>query len=377
MKKRIIIGLVFLLFFFSFGVSAKSIEDLYREQVEASGASELLEQLPTETQELLQKLGITSVDTSSFSQLQPDTLLREVLKLISRVAREPLRSCAIVLGVVLLHAWMGGASQTLGGDKGGSLFSVLSALVACATVITPISSCISKTAEVTETLSVFMMSFVPVYAAVLFTSGHTISALSFQSIVLYAAQILSVLSDSVIVPLMGISLALGVVGSVATGVQIGRVGDTIGKTAVWVLTVGTMLFTGLLSLQNLAGSSADGLGSRMWRFSLSSFVPVVGASLSEAFSTVRGCLEILRSTTGAIGIAVSVAIVLPTLLQCILWHVCLSICGMCGELFELSGVTSLIRSAQNVMKCLIAVLCAGSLFAVIAVTVVTMATKTG
>ncbi|MBQ6830986.1 MAG: hypothetical protein IJO59_07695 [Clostridia bacterium] len=377
MKKRVFLVTMLLLLLLPLSVTAKSVEELYREQLEASGASELLEELPQETRELLRQLGITSVDTTQLSQLKPNTLLKEVFSLMVRVAREPLRSCAVVLGVVLLHAWMGGLSKTLGEERGSSLFSVISSLVACATVITPISACISQTAEVTQTLSVFMMSFVPVYAAVLLTCGHAISAVSFQSIVLYAAQILSVVSDSFIVPLMGISLALGVIGSVTAGVRMGRFGEMIGKTAVWVLTIGTMLFTGLLSLQNLAGSATDSLGSRMWRFSLASFVPVVGASLSEAFSTIRGCLGLLRSTTGAIGIAVSVAIVLPTLLKCLLWNLCLSVCGICGEVFELDSVTSLIRSSQSVMKCLIAVLCAGSLFAIIAVTVVTMATKTG
>ena len=375
--RKVLAFILLFLAIFPLTASAKTVEELYREQVEASGATELLDGLPYETKQLLEQLGITEIESTDLTDLHPDTLLQELLSLVVQVAHDPLRSCAVVLGVVLLHAWMGGACRTLGNDQGESLFSVISSLVACATVVTPISSCITQTAQVTETLSVFMMSFVPVYAAVLLTSGHALSAVSFQSIVLYAAQLLSLVSHSYIVPLMSISLALGVIGAVASGVRMGRFGEMIGKTAVWVLTIGTMLFTGLLSLQNLAGSASDSLGSRMWRFSLSSFVPVVGASLSEAFSTVRGCLDVLRSTTGAIGMAVSVVIVLPTLLKCVLWNVCLSVCGTCAEVFELGSITALIRSSQSVMKCLIAVLCAGSLFAIIAVTVVTLSTRTG
>ncbi len=376
MKKGLLL-LLGLMMLFCYSVSAENISELYEEQLEVSGAADLLDQLPSETRELLEKLGITELEITGVSNLKPDSLIKQIVQLAADAGREPLRSCAVVLAVVLLHAWLSGVSQTLGGEKGASLFSILSSLVACATVVTPIAACITQTAEVTETLAVFMMSFVPVYAAILLSSGYAVSAVSFQSIVLYAAQLLSLLSNSVIVPLMGISLALGVIGSLSPTVRLGRVGDAIGKTAVWVLTVGTMLFTGLLSLQNLAGSSADSLGNRMWRFSLASFVPVVGASLSEAFTTVRSCLGLLRSTTGAIGIAISVAVVLPTLLKCVLWNACLALCGMCSELFELESITSLIRASQSVMKCLIAVLCAGSLFAVIAVTVVTVATGKG
>jgi stage III sporulation protein AE len=129
----------------------------------------------------------------------------------------------------------------------------------------------------------------------------------------------------------------------------------------------------LLSLQNLAGSAADTLGNRVLRFSVASFVPIVGGSLSEAFSTVRSCLGILRSTMGVFGIGACAAIILPPLLTCVVWNICLSLCHMSAEMFELRSLISLLKAAQSVIKCLIGILCAGVLFAIVAVTVVTMA----
>ncbi len=371
--KKILGCFLCLLLLFSLTASAQTLDELYEEQLEASGGKELLEQLPAETRELLERLGISSLEPETLVEQDVGDILKELWSLLLSSAEQPLRSCGIVLAIVLIHAWVSGLSHTLGGDRTGTIFSAVSALAACGTIITPVSECITKTAAATESLSVFMISFVPVYAGILFSAGHTLSAVSFQSVTLYAAQLLSLLSDSLIVPLMGISLALGLIGSITPEINLSRAGQMIGKGATWILTLGTLLFSGLLSLQNLAGSAADTLGNRVLRFSVASFVPIVGGSLSEAFSTVRSCLGILRSTMGVFGIGACAAIILPPLLTCVVWNICLSLCHMIAEMFELRSLISLLKAAQSVIKCLIGILCAGVLFAIVAVTVVTMA----
>ncbi len=356
-------------------VSAKTVDELFEEQLEASGAQELLEDLPTETQELLELLGIDSLDIHTFTEPDLPLLLRKLWDWISDSSVVPIRSCALVLGVILLHAWMGGVGETLGNQNGQMLFSVVSTLVTCTVLIAPLAECIHEVKAACESLSVYMMSFVPVYVGVLLTGGHTVSAFSFRSIVLYAAQLLSLLSDNWLVPLTGITLAFGVIGSVTPDIRLSQIGEKIGKMTTWVLALVSGLFTGLLSLQNLVGSAANTLGNRAVQFSLSSFVPVVGSSLSEAFTTIRSCVGALRSTVGGIGMGVSVCLVLPPLLTCIIWNFCLSLCLMGSEMFKLTAVTGILKSAQSILKCLIGILAAGTMFSIVAVTVVSLSLK--
>ncbi len=374
MKRVVILAVLFTLLF-TITASAKTVDELYEEQLRASGAQELLENLPPETRELLSILGIDSLDPRSVTETDLNTVLQTIWQWIVNSSTLPIRSCVLVFGVILLHAWMGGVGGTLGGKNGEMLFSVVSTLVTCTVVVTPLAACIQEVKDACESLSVYMMSFVPVYVGVLLTGGHTVSAFSFRSIVLYAAQLLSLLSNNWLVPLMGVTLAIGVIGSVTPDLRLSQIGEKIGKTTTWVLSLVCGLFTGLLSLQNLVGSAANTLGNRAMQFSLSSFVPVVGSSLSEAFTTIRSCVTALRSTVGGIGIGAAVCIVLPPLLSCVLWNLCLSLCLMGSETFQLTSVTSVLKSAQAVLRCLIGVLAAGAMFSIVAVTVVSLSLK--
>ncbi len=98
----------------------------------------------------------------------------------------------------------------------------------------------------------------------------------------------------------------------------------------------------------------------------------MGGALGEAYSSVSACLSLLKSTLGAFGVLATVVIVLPPLIECIMWVLCLSFCSMTAEIFSLDTVASLFKSAQGVLKTLIGVLMSCSMFMVVATTIVTL-----
>lgn len=50
------------------------------------------------------------------------------------------------------------------------------------------------------------------------------------------------------------------------------------------------VFTGLLSIQSIVGTSADTLGVKAAKFVVSNFVPIVGSAVADAYTTMRSGL---------------------------------------------------------------------------------------
>lgn len=370
---KIVICLLLLLLPLSFSASADTLDDLYNDQMEASGAEKLWDKLPAGTKELLDKIGIDELNYKSFTQMKPKNVTDSLLALLKEQASGPLRSAGVLLGVVLLFALMDGMKETVKEESISKVFGVICTLTACAALILPISGCIRDVSKSAESTSIFMTSFVPVYAGVVLTSGQAVSAASYQTVVLFAVELISMAATKLIIPLMTVSLALGLTSSVTPGLKLNAAGELINKLCGWFLGLTTTVFVGLLSVQGIVGSAADSLVGRAIKFSLNSFVPVVGNSLGEAFNSVRGCLNLLKSTLGGFGILTTALIVLPPLLECIVWLLTLSFCSMVAEMFSLDSVASLFKTAQGVIKTLIAVLAACSMFMIVATTIVTVA----
>ncbi len=368
---KLLLCTVCLLCFVTLPTRAATLDELYREQLEASGGQDLLNALPEETRRLMERLQLDLPDAPD-GTADVNTWLELLGELVTAVMPESLAAGGSVLGILLLYAWVDGMRHTLRTEESASVFGAICTLSACAVVILPLSALITQVCRAMESVSVFMLSFIPVYGGILLCTGRPASALSFQSVVLCAAELLSYLSGTVIVPLLTVSLALGLVGSVTPELRLGRVGALIGKAAAWLLTLGMVLFTGILSLQSLTGGAADRLSDRAMRFSITHFVPVVGGTLSEAFGTVRGCLQVLRSTVGAFGVGATALIVLPPMLSCVLWNAVLTVGETAAELFGLTAFSELLKNAHGIVKCLIGVLAVSGLLLTVSLTVIAL-----
>lgn len=369
MKK--IVTFCLLLWLFAMPCAAKTeTEELYLQQLESSGANDLWNTLPEQTKQRLLELGVTDLEDLGTIVPNTETALSYLWGMLTETAATPMAASAVVIGIVLLCALIDGMKETVGGEH-ASLFGSVGVLACSAAVITPMLSCLKRVVDAAESADVFITSFVPVYAGVLATSGQWATAASFQSVLLLTAKGMSYLLSNMIVPLLMVAFALGLIGSVSDGrLQLHTVGSFLQKNTAWILGALMTVFIGFLSLQNLTAAATDSFSGRMIRFSVASFVPIVGGSLSEAIGTVKGCLGLLKGTVGAFGVVADVLIVLPPLLECVWWQIWLSIAQMIADLFGIASVGTILKVGGGLMKTLIAVLACLALLMVLAVTVV-------
>ena len=115
--KRIVVLLLAFFLFGSIGVHAETAEELYAEQLEASGGKELLSSLPPETQQLLEELGIDELAPPETAEINTKTVLYRLLELAAKALQGPLSTAGTVLAVVVLYAWVEGLRQTVRSEE--------------------------------------------------------------------------------------------------------------------------------------------------------------------------------------------------------------------------------------------------------------------
>ncbi|MBQ9859301.1 MAG: hypothetical protein IJO76_01310 [Clostridia bacterium] len=349
-------------------------EQLYAEQLEASGAAQLTERLPKDTATLLEAFGDDLLQPSAYVGLRFDTVFRTLGELLSVQRGLPLQALGCLLGVVLVSALFRGMEGTAQSPFLQTVFHMVAALAAAGGLLVPLLSLLEQVEKAVEQVAVFMAGFVPIYGGILATGGVS-TALSYQTTLLTAAEALTWLLHSGVFPLLTVSLAMGTTGCVADGFCLDSFSATIHKTILWALGLFSTLFSGLLSLQQMVAAAGDTLGGRVMKFSLSSFVPVVGGLLSEAYSTVVSCSGLLRSTVGCFGMLATVLIILPPLCHCLLWSLSLHLSASAAALFGLSSLEKLCKTAAGTIRVLIGVLAVFALLMVVSVSIVVFAAR--
>ncbi len=126
-----------------------------------------------------------------------------------------------------------------------------------------------------------------------------------------AATLVNETAAGVLVPVTG--LLLGLTAAEAACGMFGGLAEAVKKILLRLWQIVTLAASFLLGMQTVIARSADTLGLRAAKLALSSFLPVAGGAVAEAFSTLRSGAVMLRSAAGVGGILALLLLLLPAL----------------------------------------------------------------
>ncbi len=334
----------------------ENIPDIYNKQLEAADSEKLFSALPEETRKSLTQAGITSADYKELSSINTGNVLSQMLTFLNTGSRTPLCGFAVCMGILLLCSLTEGFHTGLADQRMKSVQNGVGTMCVCTAVIVPLCATTVKAAEIISGASGFILLYAPILAGLLVTSGKQATAASYYSTMITTGNIVSSAASRLVVPLMNIFLALSVTSAISPKLSLGSLCESVYKIAKWILTLVMSVFVTVMSLQTMVTSSMDNVSKRALRFAVGSFVPVVGNVLGEALTTFNGSLELLRSGAGVFVIIASAFIVLPVLLECIIWQFSLFLLSSVSEILGLAQMTGLLKAVSK---------CAGMLTALL------------
>ena len=346
-----------------------TLQEQFEEQLEASGADELIENAPEQVKESLYDLGLDTISFQKILSLSPKEFIPYFIDQVQAVIARPVKLLAIVVGIIVLCALMNALKQSLAKDKLKEVFQVVSILCICAAVITPVIDCISKTGKTIFDCSNFLISFVPVLSGVMTAGGQIVTATSYQVFLFWAAELVSVIVSRTLVPFLGIYLAIAITSSMNTEFRLDKIADSLKSFICWSLGGLLTVFVGILSIQGIVASSADTVSLKATKFLISSVVPVVGGALSDALGSVQSCVKLLKTSVGAYGIIIAVMTFLPLLIESISWLLVTKISQVVAEFLGAGGVTPVLKATSSVLSIILAIILCFMMLIIITTTI--------
>ncbi|HBM97928.1 MAG TPA: hypothetical protein DD413_00740 [Ruminococcus sp.] len=317
--------------------------------------SEIYNSLSDEAKQSLVDIGAASADPNALSEISFNSIVAEILDLAGENVSSPLKGLISITALLLLSSILSAYKSTLNSDISTALNITTTLCITCAVAV-PAISVINNTASVISTASNLMIAYIPIMVVIMATSGHAVSGASYYSMMLAAGEGVGQLSSKVIVPLLNMFLGLSITSSVSPDINLSGFINMFSKAIKWILGFGMTIFTAVLALKQLITSSLDDVSTRAVRFTLNSFIPIVGSALSDAYKTVLGSVGLLKSGVGVF-VILSVAVVfLPVILQSIMWIFTLWIGKSTAEVLGLSQPAKLLEAINVVFSTMLAIL---------------------
>ncbi len=158
----------------------------------------------------------------------------------------------------------------------------------------------------------FMYATVPVLITLLVSGGNITTGGVFQPIMLMVVEVTATIIKNVFIPIIFLSTILTIVNNISEKIQLTRLASFIKQIATWALGTILTVFIAVVSVQGTLGAVVDGVTSKAAKFAISTFIPIVGKTLSDAADTVIGCTLLIKNAAGiAVMLGVVVICIVP------------------------------------------------------------------
>ncbi|MCM1314111.1 MAG: stage III sporulation protein AE [Prevotella sp.] len=297
-------------------------------------------------------------------------LLNIAKNLLTARISAPLKVMKTLVLVILFTAVMKNAGSGIFSGTSAGLYNMICVITAVTVIMPQLFTIYGSALTAIRRGGDFILVFVPVFAGITVMAGGITTAGIYNLLILGASELIVRLSGNFLIPVVSISTVLAVSGSVFPDISLNSIINLLKKLITWGMTVTMMLFTGFVSMKCTLGGKADGVASKAARFLISGAVPVVGGAVSDAYATVKSSFDVIHGTVGTMGVIAMIIIMLPPVIEVLVFRVVMWIGTAAAELFSteplvklMKGIDSGLAVAQSVLVCysVIFVLCTGIL----------------
>jgi len=342
---KIIPALIILLIMCSnFALAAGSEEttQYYDEQLQASGAEELKESLPKETQDMLEQIGIEKVDFYTIFDASPRKIIDLFINILRGRMNDPIAVMTKIIGILVLMALANSFAPD--GEKVKLAINITCTAFVLMLLVSPLSSAISGAVSSVSALSGFMLLLVPVLAGIITASGNPLLAISFNTVAFSSAQGISQLIRNIVVPCTGIVMSMGSVGALTQDFKLDEIAELVKKVVIGVFSFLVTMFSAFLSIKGVMANAADTVAAKGIKLAVSSAIPIVGSTLSDSYSSIIGSLALVKSAVGVFGICSVLLISAPIIIELTIWSLGLKVISACSKMLGIEGIDCLFKA---------------------------------
>ncbi len=221
------------------------------------------------------------------------SVLENILSLFIGGMKDNLPQITKMLSIAILSGMI---LNVLPEENSPALFAAVVATVAVS--INPFSYAVEQMKQTTDSLFLFIQSMMTPVSAALFAGGAASGAQS--AYVFSAMQIFIYLCKAVLLPLICVITVFSVCDKLAEEKYLSGICALLKQVLKWGTGLLITVYTVVIALRTQVAAGFDTLAGKSIKYAVGSFVPVVGATLSDSLETV---VMSAKAVAGALGVA--------------------------------------------------------------------------
>lgn len=285
----------------------------------------------------------------------PRSVLSTLGELLGVSLQKNLAFLATLLGILILSSL---TESLCALNKEGdcvNAFRFLSSAMLCVVVLKNSLDAIPRIAAYFDGFCTLTGAAVPLMGVLYALGGNCRAAIANQAVMGVFLTVAQHVCAKYTLPVAGASLLLALPDALGEAAGLSSLSRLIKRSFSSGLGFLVAILAFLLGVQSLLAAGSDSLALRTMRFATSSFLPIVGGSLSGTIGVLAGSVGFLRTVVGSFGIWALFLLFLPTLISCLFTRTVYLVSASLAESLGAKSAAKLLSELASVWGMLLAV----------------------
>lgn len=287
---------------------------------------------------------------SGENNIDYSTLLGTIAGVAFNLIAGHLPLIAIIVTVGILSSILGSIKSKFNEKSVGDIIHFVCFCVCVIVVVTIIKSLVSNTTNSITNMTDQMSALFPVLLTIMTAIGSTASVGVFQPALAIFSNFSSLIFSSIIIPIFMMSFCFSIVGNLSNNVKLDKFNSFLSSLFKWLVGIFFTIFFSIISIQGISAGSFDSVKIRTMKFTMSSYIPILGGYLSQGMDLILASSVLVKNAVGFVGILILISSIFAPILEIVIVSLLLKIASAILQPLNNDRITNFLHSTS---KCII------------------------
>lgn len=199
----------------------------------------------------------------------------------------------------------------------------------------------------------------PILLTLMVGIGAAASASVFQPIVAIISTYVADFFTYLVLPLFIFSFVFGIINNISDNIKLDKFNSFISSLFKWCVGIVFTLFFAIFTIQGISAGSFDSLSIRTTKYTIRSYIPVMGGYLSDGMDLILSSSILIKNSIGLVGLFLIITTIIAPLLEIVVFSLLLKLTSAILQPMGNSKTSNFLMSTSKsitmLSSCIIAV----------------------
>lgn len=250
-------------------------------------------------------------------------ILQVVLQIVIELLSTYTPMFALIIGIGVIASLLGQIKSKFA-EK--STADIVHFVCFCLIIVIMASSVNKLVDNVKNTLNIMQTQInilFPIILTLMAGIGSVSSVGVFQPVLAVMSSVISVVITKVVLPIFIFSFVLNVIGHLSNNVKLDKFSSFLSSLFKWIIGITFTIFFAVMSIQGISAGAFDSVSLRTAKFTISSYVPVMGGYLSQGMDVLLASGVLIKNSVGLVGILIILSTIISPILEIVIFSLLL------------------------------------------------------